>query len=226
MKQTFNLEVPFFPGFYDSIIEPCDFETDVENEEIRHLQIDLKIKMEDEELRSMLIWDYSSRRKAIASEFLSQFEDCSPAWVLSAKNDELVSPKEYNFKTDRLFADVELDDNWETEMRKFMFAHNRWLKKQIWEDWYSRDGFMSFMSSRFSDWYEKIFKEYDERYISTMIGYIMYKADNDVRYSMSNACTETIWDGEFLSYSPELQEKVDFAYKCIEVDKLQLSFNF
>ena len=79
-----------------------------------------------------------------------------------------------------------------------MDENKDWLRDRIKKDWTSYDGFASFMSNNFDDtsrdddedywgdksWYFHLFSGDSDRwgcYISTIIGYMMYRENKNIR---------------------------------------------
>lgn len=204
--KTINLEVPFFPGFYDSWMEDGDtgyYESLEFINEYKDAELDVDSDIE---------FDYTTRRKDITALFIEKIMDYMPDYVLSIKNDYVESPQYYNYSTDRLFADFEFEDDWKTKMCVFMNENEDWLKEKIHKDWRSRDGFISFMSNDFNEWYENLFNKEDELYISTMIGYQMIKmlgSAETLNVELSTDVLECISDYDYISLTDSGKEKVN-----------------
>lgn len=79
----------------------------------------------------------------------------------------MTSPREYNFETDRLFADVPVSVL--TKMFRASKAENhKTFAAIIAERFTSYDGFHSFYSNRLSDWLEKSVSDYDHNELATL----------------------------------------------------------
>ena len=80
-----------------------------------------------------------------------------------------------------------------------MDANKEWLVKRIREDWTSCDGFNSFMDNNYDDWYKEFQKDdVDERYICTMIGYMMLLANENIYNDLIIDTLEGFYIGEYI----------------------------
>jgi hypothetical protein len=138
----------------------------------------------------------------------------------------MTSPRYYNFETDRLWADVELRYDWMDVVREFMVENADWLRERIKDEWTSYDGFMSFMSNNFDDlshdedentwkgeksWYWHLFSGQSDRwecYISTIIGYMMYRENKELRNDLVMDALEDIYAGSYVFITDEGEEKL------------------
>lgn len=87
---------------------------------------------------------------------------------LGAKFEEMTSPREYNFTTDRIFCEL----SGRTVARLFRMSrednHAR-LAACIRERFTSRDGFISHYSNRLADWLEKPLADWDHNELGTLL---------------------------------------------------------
>lgn len=195
-----NIELPFFPGFYESDLMNCDTAYWAIKEELEWYQEEYHCKalIEDD-----LDFNYEDYEEDVREHWAEGFREYKPEFILSVENVEMASPKYYNFATDRLFADVELRDDWMDVVRKFMTENAEWLRKQIKDDWTSYDGFMSFMSNNLDEWDKYLFEDMDERYISVMIGYMMYRANKEIRNDLVMIALDDIYPGSYVFLTDE-----------------------
>lgn len=195
-----NIELPFFPGFYESDLMNGDTAYWAIKEELEWYQEEYHCKalIEDD-----LDFNYEDYKKDVQDGWVEGFRTNKPEFVLSVECVEMVSPHYYNFSTDRLFADVELRDDWMDMMRNFMRENAEWLRKQIKDDWTSYDGFMSFMSNNLDEWDKYLFEGMDERYISVMIGYMMYRANKEIRNDLVMIALDDIYPGSYVFLTDE-----------------------
>jgi hypothetical protein len=147
----FNIELPFFPGFYESDLENSDTSYWAIKEELEYYQNDYAYDNPDEQAiytqltKDDLEFDYAEYEKDVRDAWVKSFRSRVPEFVLSVEDVEMTSPKYYNFETDRVWADVELRDDWMDAVREFMVENADWLRDRIKEDWTSYDGFWSFV---------------------------------------------------------------------------------
>lgn len=225
------IELPFFPGFYESDLENSDTSYWAIKEELEYYQNEYAYNNPDEQaIYSQLTEDdldfnYEDYEKDVRDAWVESFRSRVPDFVLSIEDAKMVSPKYYNYDTDRVYADVELRDDWMDAVREFMVENADWLRKRIEDDWTSYDGFMSFMSNNFDDlshdededywgaksWYFHLFSGQSDRweaYISTMIGYMMYRENDRLRDDLVMDALEDIYAGSYVFITDEGEEKL------------------
>lgn len=208
-----NIELPFFPGFYESDLENGDTAYWAIKEELEYMQDRYMLK-EHPEYKTLteddLDFRYSDFEHDLALEFTDAWWNNAPSIVESVEFSEIVSPKYYNFSTDRLFADVELREDWQEVMCAFMTENADWLKERIKEDWTSYDGFCSFMSNDLSEWDKYLFEDMDERYISVMLGYMMYRENERIREDLVMETLEgDVYAGSYVFITDEAKERIE-----------------
>lgn len=246
MSKTFSLQIPFFPGFYESDLMNSDTSYWAIKEELEYLQQDCadehpeyKMLTEDD-----LDFRYADYESDVAHDFIEVFEAMSPDIVEKVEFDYIDSPKYYNFRNDELFGKVTLARNWKGVMRQFMKDNKDWLRERIKDDWTSYDGFMSFMSNNFDDqrkdkdedgwdsdksWYYFLFKQEDERYISTMIAYMMYRENREIRNELIMNALEDIYAGSYVFITKDAEERMKEMVENGEIqlpDPAQLKIDF
>ena len=225
---TFNIQLPFFPGFYESDLENSDTAYWAIKEELQYYREECDTPC-PELTEDDLDFDYKGYEEDVRNAWVEAFRDRLPEFVLSLENVEMTSPRYYNFETDRLWGDVELRDDWMDEMRHFIALNYDWLQKRIKDDWTSYDGFCSFMENDVDKWAEHLFDEMDERYISTMIGYMMYRENKEIRNDLVMIALEDVYDGMYVHLTEEGQAKVDKGVedgtiKVYDPDQLTIPF--
>jgi hypothetical protein len=223
-----NIELPFFPGFYESDLENSDTPYWAIKEELQYYQEECDTPCK-ELTENDLDFDYKGYEEAVREGWVDGFRERMPEMVLSLENVEMTSPRYYNFETDRLWADVELRDDWMDEMRHFIAYNYDWLKERIHEDWTSYDGFMSFMENDVDKWEEHLFQEQDGLYISTMIGYMMYRENKEIRNDLVMDALEDVYASSYVFLTDEGKEKVekgieDGSVKVYDPDQLAIPF--
>lgn len=190
-----SLQLAFSPGFYETDYESSDtayYAIHQELDDIRTGEVDGNPDWTEDDLD----FDYQAYEKDIIDNFIAAWKKYAPADVVeSVEFDELDSPREYNFRNDRLFAFVTFKEGWQDAMRKFMEDNAEWLREKIGKQWSSRDGFISFMSNAVGDWYHFLFVEKDERYLGTMIGYMMEIEDPEVYDDLLSETMRDIYEG-------------------------------
>ena len=220
-----NIELPFFPGFYESDLENSDTSYCAIKEELEYYQRDCDTPCE-ELTENDLDFDYKGYKEAVRDEWVAGFREYMPEIITSLDNVEMVSPKYYNYSTDKLYADVELKDGWEDDVRAFMTENADWLRERINRDWTSYDGFISFMSNNFDNlahdeeedywgdksWYWHLFSGKSDNfvcYLTTIIGYMMYRKNENVRNDLVMYALEDVYAGSYVFLTDEGKEKVE-----------------
>ena len=223
-----NIELPFFPGFYESDLENSDTANWAIKDKLDYYRNECdtpcKALTEDD-----LDFNDAEYEKDVRDAWVDAFRENMPEIVLSLEDVVMTSPRYYNFETDRLWADIELADGWENVMRTFMDENAGWLSIRIREDWTSYDGFISFMENDINKWPEHLFEETDEKYISTMIGYMMFAENRDIRNDLVMCALDDIYAGSYVFLTDEGKEKVergieDGSVKVYDPDQLLLPF--
>lgn len=244
-----NIELPFFPGFYESDLYNSDTSYWAIKNELEYYQNEsdtpCKELTEDD-----LDFDFSKYCEDVMMQWVRGWKCYAPEIVLSVENPEMVSPRCYNFSTDRVFADVELAEGWEDVVKAFMKDNADWLRKRIKEDWTSYDGFNSFMSNNFDDtsrdadeddyytykgdrsWYWHLFGGQSDRwecYISTILGYMMYRWNESVRDDLVMYAIEENYPENYVFLTDEGKEKIkegieNGTIQVYDPDQLKLPF--
>ena len=132
---------PLFPGFCNTMFEPCE-----DNEIYSHNQEhDTDLSYDD------FNWDYDDYQDRVASAFVESFErefkDIVPGVDIKFQN--VVSPKEYNFRNDSINIEVNMN------FLDFMLIVNNNkenIRDYIRQNYTSRDGFISWHSNDVEDW--------------------------------------------------------------------------
>lgn len=223
-KLKFILEVPFFPGHYESDLTNGDTEYYAVREEQEYYQDELGFACTEDDFE----FDYDRRVQDInevyvsaAFNMLSEIE-----MVQSMEFESMTSPKYYNFATDRLWATVKMSADWVSKMRVFIKDNEEWLRNRIHEDWSSRSGFWSFTDNDLDDWYDHLFKEFDEKYISIMLSYMLYRNNKDVADDLICNTLEDLYDGAYVSLNEAAQKRFDNWQAVQEANKYQLEIPF
>ena len=252
----YNIELPFFPGLYESNLYSSDTAYWAIQEELRYYREEYcteygRGEIEDKPFYEQLTEDdldfnFTDYSKDIMANWVAAWKDNAPEIVLSIESEHMWSPRQYNFDTDRIYGDVELRDDWMDVVREFMVENADWFRDRIKEDWTSYDGFMSFMSNNFDNlshdededywgdksWYWHLFSGQSDRwecYISTIIGYMMYRENKNIRDDLVMYALEDVYAGSYVFLTEEGKEKIDAgiedgSVKVSDPDQLTLPF--
>jgi len=172
-----SMSLPFFPGFYESWL----FNSDTEYRAIQN-ELDYYREEKPGVTEDNLDFDYESYKRDAIENFIEAWKSLAPADIIEAVEfDELDSPRYYNFRTDYLYCTVTFKEGWQGVMRKFMDENKESLRERIRKDWSSYDGFISFMDNDIEAWPVHLFDDPDERYVGSMIRYMMEAENDDIR---------------------------------------------
>ena len=204
MKKNFEIQLPFFCGFYESPLYNCDTlyweTTENEMEYWRERFDDETLTADDLDI------DFPRFTEECAKAYMDVFfnnADC-PGFIKSMEFSKIVSPSYYNFETDRLFVNVEFEEDWRDKVKTFMDENKEWLTERIKKDWSSCDGFFSFMDNTYEGWFNELQSDdADERYIGVMIGYIMYCANEDIYDDLITDTLENFYISEYIFNTKE-----------------------
>ena len=229
----FNIQLPFFPGFYESDLKNSDTAYWALKEELEYYQNEYAYDNPEEQAiyaqltEDDIDFDDDRYEEDVRNAWVESFRGYLPEFVLSLENVEMTSPRYYNFETDRLWGDVELRDDWVDVVRKFMEENSDWLRERIKDEWTSYDGFMSFMSNNFDNlshdedddywkgeksWYWHLFSGQSDRfecYLSTIIGYMMYRENKEIRNDLVMDALEDVYAGFYVYITDEGQARLD-----------------
>ena len=158
-----------FDGFYESFIS-----ADIEYQMGQQIEWDCDIYDLNESEEEILYNNYLSVNTSyfynqIAEDYTNLYIDALnerlKGFSLKANYKCFESPREYNFKTDRIF--IEIEDNHAVDFIKYLVKnYKKELEKKIQDMFTSRSGFISFYKNSIDLW-TKDFKEWDCNMIGT-----------------------------------------------------------
>ena len=193
--KTIQLEInfPLFKGFYNSYLDLS------ENIEVGEGE---SYSMTEEQFDNI---DWNSTNENVSKFYLNYFKDelsdfFKSIGVLSLEFIKVDSPKYYNYSTDKLVCNIEIDKNvFVYELRKYNF--------EVWEQFLkdnftSYDGFISFYPNNTMEWDELINEkiEDDNVIIETLLKF--YLEQNEEFYKIKENLFIEIFENtfEFLEY--------------------------
>lgn len=221
-KRVFSIKLDFFVGFYESFLYDSDTAYYAEKNTAEYYNEccgrDV-VDMNDLEV------DYRAYTKDVVEAIVDVYPQFMPdGLVESIKFRNMWSPREYNYATDEIYVKAKLSKTWRSQMRAFMKENAEWLRDRIFKDWTSYDGFISFMDNNLNDWYYHIFTEMDERYIGSMITYMMIvqgkeNGEDDLAYRISCYALEDICMDCYVKFN-DRNAKRRYEYAMKEAEKL------
>ena len=202
----------FFPGFYESALENSDMdyeETQLFIDDLREMHPKLEVD-EDNDIEV----DYDGYRREVGKAWAKCYESYMPSFVKSCVFESIVPPRntgygpDYRFGTDKLYVDIELDDDWLDRMKEFISDNRDWFVERIKEDWTSYDGFCSFMENDLEGWIKGLEDE-DERYIGTTLAYMMLKENGEFWDDINLSVYERVSFYSFIHLTKEKEDELD-----------------
>ena len=158
-----------FDGFYESFIS-----ADIDYQMGQQIEWDCDIYDLNESEEEILYNNYLSVNTSyfynqIAEDYTNLYIDALnerlKGFSLKANYKCFESPREYNFKTDRIF--IEIEENHAVDFIKYLVKnYKKELEKKIQDMFTSRSGFISFYKNSIDLW-TKDFKEWDCNMIGT-----------------------------------------------------------
>jgi len=190
--KTFEIRVPFFSGFYGTI-----WESGVDDATLMDM-FEL-----DEEGVSKLEFDFKSYSadiaKGVTSEIEGYFQKTFKG-VIGLTFKELDSPREYNFRNDVIYANLEVEyDTFWKHFLELIEKHKELVTEKLIDTWSSRSGFISFLSTDLDTWLSDIENKGE---LGWLMG-VVYCAEMDETIDdIENRIYEELWGNGYddLSY--------------------------
>ena len=220
-----------FCGFYESFIsddidyqigQQIEWDSDIYdlNEDEQQILWDSYLSVNRKYFYNQIAQDYTNFYIEILNRRLKGFE-------LEAKFNLFTSPREYNFKTDRIFINIE--KNHAIDFIKYIIKnYKKELEKKIKDRFTSRDGFFSFYKNSLDLWIDD-YSEWDCNMIGTCFE-LFDLEEEEINYSLREYLTERIMcnlgntlgkDGiDLLDKKQKEKDKKEL------MDKQQLKLNF
>ena len=220
-----------FCGFYESFIsddidyqigQQIEWDSDIYdlNEDEQQILWDSYLSVNRKYFYNQIAQDYTNFYIEILNRRLKGFE-------LKAKFNLFTSPREYNFKTDRIFINIE--KNHAIDFIKYIIKnYKKELEEKIKQRFTSRSGFNSFYKNSLDLW-PKDYSEWDHNQIGTCFE-LFDLEEEDINYSLREYLSERIMfnlgntlgkDGiDLLDKKQKEKDKKEL------IDKQQLKLNF
>lgn len=184
-----NVNLPF-DGFYGSWYgDALDTEetqwveyeeTERETGEIAHPP---ELRLNGQELAELLMrhTDYGKAQRQIAEDYVEAFNEVASEALglsLGLTFEAMVSPRYYNFSTDRVFADIDLKVMREL-FRQSAAENHETLAGVIKGRFTSYDGFSSFYETDLAVWLAKPLRDWDHNELGTLLVASLVRAGID-----------------------------------------------
>ena len=204
--------IPYFMGFYDTILSPRDFiiqeelETDIEN------RLDFTVKSQErleDALDKVDIWEYFDNERYeqdLAIYFVEGLNDLiySENTILkdiSFEYESLAKPKFYNFENDKINGYVNLPLDMVIE---YMNNNAEEFEQYLKNNYSSRDGFMSFVPTNLEDFRKELKSDLSknvDRDLGILVEFIIEKelkmTPDEICEKLNYDLMENINEGEY-----------------------------
>lgn len=154
------LNIPCFQGFYDSIL----YDSQYEYETINDIAADEHRDYDD------YIFDKETYMNDICKAYTKEYADYLSSIISDAEFSHFTSPREYNFETDMLYANITFKNGWKEYLLGWIENNKATLTERIKHDWTSYDGFVSFVPTDLEIWKQKLIEE-DVLYVTYLVYY-------------------------------------------------------
>lgn len=154
------LNVPCFQGFYDSILYDSSYEYETISD----------IAATDNRDYDDYVFDMEEYKDDICKAYAKEYGDYLSSIMESAEFSHLISPREYNFDTDMLYANITFKEGWKEYLLGWIENKKEILSDRIKKDWTSYGGFVSFVSTDLEIWKQKLIEE-DVLYVAYLVYY-------------------------------------------------------
>ncbi len=204
MSDRIETNIPF-AGFYCS---RYDAELDAAlNSQVYHFESEYDLDDEQaSEYRYILFrhTDWRQAHEAIAKHYVHAFNKCFKEWTevdLKADFKQMISPREHNFETDRIF--VMADEA--AILALYDKVDEATLRRIIEERFTSRSGFVSFYSNSLDDWPGNVL-DWDVNQVCTLLMCFMPEDWDNVVFDYTFWGSEAFeaWEGSVDWRSVEL----------------------
>lgn len=206
--KTYPVNIPGFPGFYESILSfPTDDELYFAEEEYGEIK--------DENAQTFYdCINYREYEKEIGRKYLEAYQDriWKIAYFMKGFTFEFVeidSPREYNFTTDKLAVNLRAESESIQFLVHYCINHHRTqFDKYLKCNFTSRDGFWSFWPNNTGEWWDKM---RDENLSATDLGFMImwmvhfvleynWEGIEEIYYELSQDALEGVYASEFIDW--------------------------
>lgn len=177
-----NQSATIFPGFYDSVLYNPDMESDAATQKADDTDTEYEIK------------DWQGYTNTIAKECTDWLFSHLPRHdiIKSMEYKELWSPHEYNFLTDKLTIDCDIDLD---GLKNYCLQANRdEFGQYLYDNWSSRPGFISFIDNNIVEFEQNpdttIMVEF---YLLRELDLLSDNDDNEYEYYCWELANDTMW---------------------------------
>ena len=219
-----------FEGFYNSFIS-ADIENEIDSL-TQYYSESYELNDNEEQLLSNSFLSvnnnnfYNEICKDYVSFYIDKLNERIKDFTLKGTYKCFISPKEYNFMTDKIFIDIEKNHCIDF-IEHIIKNYKKELDNKIKERFTSRSGFISFYENNLESWTNN-YKEWDHNQIGTCFE-LFNLEEEDIVYSLREYLSETISENLYNTLNKEGKDLLDRKQKEIDkkelMDKQQLKLN-
>ena len=220
-----------FDGFYNSFIS-ADIENEIDSS-TQYYSESYELNDNEEQLLSNSFLSvnnnnfYNEICKDYTSFYIDKLNERIKDFTLKATYKCFISPKEYNFQTDRVF--IEIEENHCIDFIKYTIKnYKKELDNKIKERFTSKSGFISFYENNLESWTNN-YKKWDHNQIGICFELFDIEEDEDIVYSLREYLSETISENLYNTLDQEGKDLLDRKQKEKDkkelMDKQQLKLN-
>ena len=174
-------QLPFFPGFY---------ETNIGFDE-RMGGIEVVDGLEYMDIYDFLDINNKKYEEDVCKDFckFTQHRLHNENIPCTITFKEEISPREYNYTTDRIFAEIEMTDEVFESIRAKIKAEKNLFEKYLKDRHTSCSGFVSFYSNNYNEWADKTknFTEFDEIEFETVLVFLLSDGEDSIADDFSES---------------------------------------
>lgn len=207
--------IPYFLGFYDTILSPRgeviqeELETDIEN------RLDFTVKSQDrleDALDKVDIWEYFDNdryEQDLAIDFVEGLNNLiySENTILkdiSFEYESLAKPRFYNYENDKINGYVNLPLDMVIE---YMNNNAEEFQQYLKDNYSSRDGFTSFVPTNLDDFRKELKSDLSkdvDRDLGILVEFIIEKelkmTPDEIYEKLSDELIENVYEGEYCDF--------------------------
>lgn len=185
-----TIECPIFPGFYETMLSDGYYDDASEVEYFKEIG---KIPDNIDSLDVDFTYNCNQYQLDVCEAYCEGIEEFIVNYGLgeNVKFNELISPKYYNYSTDRLIIDLDINLN---NIKKVIRDNLDNFKTFLQENYASYDGFISFIDNNSSIFIDKL-TALESGYVSVALGFclnVLYQGRESLSYELSIRAIEDI----------------------------------
>lgn len=208
--ETVIVNLPFFPGFYESMLSrtldhaeerqgECDAEKEGSEEYYPETYQPEKLRLSAADYCDIMLdcMDYRGAHEAMAKDYCDAFDSWAAQNIGTPEGsfvfESMDSPREYNFTTDRVYCTVPLSV---MEQLRSGIDHST-MAEMIKERHSSRSGFISFYSNDVASWDDKETADFDHNELGTVLSAAMVphvESNRDFNWTICEGIFETDYE--------------------------------